>query len=149
MSCQESESPVPGLPIQGVWQQRITMISNPETTFIKELHFKVDGTYELTSRIVNNITLEPTEYFTLITGHYEIRGDKLKRFNVDEYIKEIPQKKYTRSELVHKGFQAELPLVIVSLDEKAEKLTMDYRRGECPNPIVNYCIDVESYLKGS
>jgi len=148
LSCHDAETPVPGLPIQGIWQQRFTMVLSPENTLVKELHFKEDGTYELALKIINNITFEPVEYFNLITGNYEIIGNKLKRFKVNEYIREIPNKKYTRSDLVHRGFKDELPIVIVSLGEEAENLTMDYRQGECPNPLPTYCIDVESYMKG-
>lgn len=147
LSCQETEAPIQSLPIHGTWQQRITLIMTPENTMVNEYHFKEDGTYELALKIINNTTHEPVEYFNLITGSYEIEGNKLKRLNVNEYKRETTEKKYNRSDLVHKSFKDELPLVIVSLDEKADNLTMDYRQGECPNPLPTYCIDVESFIK--
>ncbi|HSJ67250.1 MAG TPA: hypothetical protein VK921_06235 [Anditalea sp.] len=144
--CQPKVEPEIDLKVEGTWFQS-TVIYNTNYILRKEISFKNDGTYELTSKIIDKHTKGDIEYFVLYTGHYQVNGNRLKRSMVNEYGRMDVSARYNREDLVLKGSFSELPIVLLSLDEKEEQLTMDYRSGDCSNILNNNCIEVETYIK--
>ena len=145
-SCQPKFEPEVDIIVEGIWYQASTVF-NTDHTLRQEIIFKGDGTYELAAKIIDNLTKSDIEYFFLYTGNYQIQGNRLKRQNVKHYGRKDVSIKYNRQDLELISSTEELPIVLLSLDENGETLTMDYRSGDCLNMNIRNCIEVESYRR--
>lgn len=145
-SCQPTFEPEVDIIVEGTWYQAAS-VYNTDHLVRQEITFNNDGTYELATKIIDKLTKEDIEYFFLYTGNYQIQGNRLRRLNVNHYGRTDVTMKYSRQDLKLISSNEELPIVLLSLDEDGETLTMDYRSGNCLNMSIKNCIEVESYTR--
>lgn len=145
-SCHPKFEPEVDLIVEGTWYQA-ARVYNTDHILRQEISFNNDGTYELAAKIIDNLTMEDIEYFFLYTGNYQIQGNRLKRLNVNHYGRTDVTIRYSRQDLELIKSNDELPIVLLSLDENGETLTLDYRSGDCLNMSIKNCIEVESYSR--
>ena len=132
-SC-ESEEINCGQSAQGAWFQEAGLTADPELSYRNEMILRNDGTYEEYSQIVKTSdTKSVVGYISLMTGSYEIVGNKLKKFNIEQYGLDNQNLYLNRENLVFQDSMAEFPDVELQLNKENNVLTIDLCvDGPCP-----------------
>ena len=132
-SCEPEEIDY-GQSAQGVWFQEAGITADPKFSYRNEMILGDGGTYEESIQVVETSdTKSVVGYISLMTGSYEIVGNKLKKFNIEQYGLDNQNLYLNRENLVFQDSTKQIPEVELQLNKAKDVLTIDYcPDGPCP-----------------
>lgn len=130
--------------ILGIWFQENVIVEDTTLTYRNEIIFNSDGTYERSLRIIETEDAQNTVgYLSLTTGEYEVTGNRLKRFNIEQYGLDNVNPYLDRENLVFEFSTDKLPEIGLIVNNTKGELTIDYFvNNSCPDFAM--CIEYET-----
>lgn len=146
VSCETGEEDL-SQSIQGMWFQEEVIAEDTALSYRNELIFRGDGTYERSLQIVETEDPQNTVgYLSLVTGEYEVIGNRLKRFNIEQYGLDNVNPYLDRENLVFEAATDKLPEVGLIVNDTGDELTLDYFvNSTCPD--LAMCIEYETFYR--